>query len=472
MLLLSDSLTLHTSSLVILLAVAFLGGLVLNMWRSDVDVTAKHFMLLISATTALLAIAFVVQKESDVWRNGVYTFISLQMLYGPFLYLYTRYQCDLRYRWEPIQWLHFLPALLFALLWLVQQPIDSQSVFYFDCEHIDCTELQKHRFWHKVAAWVSIFSYTFISLRWLHPHRENIKARFSTLDGIDLRWLQSAAWSLLALTVIAIFADLSREFGLRHTIRGGHLQALGPFISIFLFAKYGIYQKKVYSDADIASDLSRGANGIEDSRLINDANLRLGDAKGINESNLDVAFKLALTQSSKHNIACEVNQETNTSRDTLKTNSQTIASQSPANLASASQINKKKYQTSSLTESCASILWQQLQDVMHREQPYLEPGLKISSLATRLDVSVNHLSETINGYAKLSFYDYINALRIEEASRLLLSHQQSHLSVTDIGYQAGFNSSSTFYTHFKKSTGCTPRQYREQQGAIAGSVGS
>jgi len=298
----------------------------------------------------------------------------------------------------------------------VQQPLDPQSVFYFDCAHIDCTELQKHRFWHKVAAWVSIFSYTFISLRWLHPHRENIKARFSTLDGIDLRWLQSAAWSLLTLTVIAIFADLSREFGLRHTIRGGHLQALGPFISIFLFAKYGIYQKKVYSDADIARE-----EGCED----------------------------------------------NSSQDVLKPNSQTNV-----NHVRANQTDKKKYQTSSLTESCASILWQQLQDVMQQEQPYLEPGLKISSLATRLNVSVNHLSETINGYAKLSFYDYINALRIEEASRLLLSHLESHLSVTDIGYQAGFNSSSTFYTHFKKSTGCTPRQYREQHGATTGSADS
>lgn len=161
-----------------------------------------------------------------------------------------------------------------------------------------------------------------------------------------MRWLQSAAWSLLALTVIAIFADLSREFDLRHTIRGGHLQALGPFIAIFLFAKYGIYQKKVYSDADIASNLSRGANGIEDSRLINDVNLRLGDAKGINESNLDVASEGALTKSSKHYIACEANQEINTSQNALETNSQTNASQ-----ASASQINKKKYQTSSLTES-------------------------------------------------------------------------------------------------------------------------
>ena len=125
MLLLSDTLLLHTSSLIILLAVSFLGGLVLNMWRSDVDATAKHFMLLISATTALLAIAFVVQKESDVWRNSVYTLIALQMLYGPFLYLYTRYQCDPQYRWEPMQWLHFLPAFLFALLWLARIQLRS-----------------------------------------------------------------------------------------------------------------------------------------------------------------------------------------------------------------------------------------------------------------------------------------------------------------------------------------------------------
>tara|TARA_B100001996_G_C18421576_1_gene500912 strand:+ start:89 stop:388 length:300 start_codon:yes stop_codon:yes gene_type:complete len=99
---------------------------------------------------------------------------------------------------------------------------------------------------------------------------------------------------------------------------------------------------------------------------------------------------------------------------------------------------------------------------MQSYQPYLEPGLKISQLASALEVSVNHLSETINGYARLSFYDYINSLRIAEAKALLHSTDMAHLSVTDIGYQSGFNSNSTFYTHFKKMTGVTPRQYRAQ----------
>lgn len=404
--LLSNTLSLHTSSLLILLAVAFLGGLVLTQWRSDADLTAKRFMLLISATTASLAIAFVIQKESLLWRDGIYTLISLQMLYGPFLYLYTRYQCDPNYQWQPTQWLHFVPALLFALLWVAQQPLDPQSLFYLDCQHADCSEIQKHRFWHKVGAWVSIVSYTLLALRWLHPHTDNIKARFSSLDGLDLRWLQSAAWCLLTLTVIAICADLSREMGMSHTIRGGHLQALGPFISIFLFAKYGIYQKKIYDCSD-----------------------------AIEEDNVDV-----VAHTSAHT---PVEENKNDAKGTAP--------------------KTKKYQTSSLTESCAAELWQQLQEIMLREQPYLEPGLKISSLAKQLDVSVNHLSETINGYANLSFYDYINALRIEEAANLLLAPNSSHLSVTDIGYQAGFNSSSTFYTHFKKAKGLTPRQFRAQQ---------
>lgn len=56
-------------------------------------------------------------------------------------------------------------------------------------------------------------------------------------------------------------------------------------------------------------------------------NLRLGDAKGINESNLDVASEGALTKSSKHYIACEANQEINTSQNALETNSQTNTNQ-------------------------------------------------------------------------------------------------------------------------------------------------
>jgi AraC-like DNA-binding protein len=361
------------------------------MWRGNVNTTTKLFMLLISATTTLLAIAFVMQRENNAWREWIYTLVSLQMLYGPFVYLYTRYQCDPAFKWQKKKLLHFLPAIIFGMLWITQLPLDSTSWLYLDCHHLDYNELLKHRFWHKVGAWISFISYAILSLRWLRPHEENIKAHFSTLEGINLHWLEGTAWSLLILTLIGIGADISREMGIAHNYRGG---PLGPFIIIFLFAKYGIYQKNVYADDETHKPSS---------------------------------------------------------------------AKTPGSLpVEPTETKPKKYQTSSLTQADAAQLWQQLQQIMLTEQPHLQAGLKISELAKKLGVSVNHLSETINGYAKLSFYDYINSLRVDEAVRLLTNPSSQYLSVTDIGYQAGFNSSSTFYSHFKKSTGKTPRQFRDQ----------
>lgn len=123
----------------------------------------------------------------------------------------------------------------------------------------------------------------------------------------------------------------------------------------------------------------------------------------------------------------------------------------------------RKYQTSSLTGERAEAIWRKLQGIMANDKPYLEAGLKIADLARLLDVPAHHLSETINGFARQSFYEFINQHRVEEAARLLADESQRHLSVTDIGLQAGFNSNSTFFTHFKKRLQQTPRQYRKHQ---------
>ncbi len=121
----------------------------------------------------------------------------------------------------------------------------------------------------------------------------------------------------------------------------------------------------------------------------------------------------------------------------------------------------QKYQTSSLTGKGAARLWDRLQEAMVETRPFLENGLKISDLAALLDVSVHHLSETINSHAKVSFYEFINDFRVEEGSRMLVDPDLVHLSVTDIVYLAGFNSNSTFFDHFKKRKKQTPNQYRK-----------
>ncbi|WP_337881340.1 AraC family transcriptional regulator [Rheinheimera sp.] len=130
---------------------------------------------------------------------------------------------------------------------------------------------------------------------------------------------------------------------------------------------------------------------------------------------------------------------------------------------------ERKYQTSSLTRQAAEQLWHELTEFMHSQKPYLEAGLKIAELAQQLDQTPHHVSETINGHAGLSFYDFINNYRVDEAARLLLNKKYDHWSVTDVGFQSGFNSNSTFFAQFKKRMRQTPRQFREQRQQVAAS---
>jgi len=124
--------------------------------------------------------------------------------------------------------------------------------------------------------------------------------------------------------------------------------------------------------------------------------------------------------------------------------------------------NEKKYETSSLTQEGAKLIWSALQQYMKLQKPYLQPGLKIANLARQMEVSTSHLSETINGQTNQSFYEYINIYRVVEAKKLMVDKSLDYCSITDIGYQCGFNSNSTFFTYFKKYQQQTPRQYRQR----------
>ncbi|MDL5049165.1 helix-turn-helix domain-containing protein [Oscillatoria amoena NRMC-F 0135] len=51
--------------------------------------------------------------------------------------------------------------------------------------------------------------------------------------------------------------------------------------------------------------------------------------------------------------------------------------------------------------------------------------------------------------------------RVEEAKRLL--KEQMNIKVEEIAGQVGYNSKSSFNTAFKKITGITPSEFRQQQ---------
>lgn len=128
----------------------------------------------------------------------------------------------------------------------------------------------------------------------------------------------------------------------------------------------------------------------------------------------------------------------------------------PMDVASSPEMRS---QEPALPPEVESHYWGELQATMKRNRPHLDSKLRIADLAAQLDMPVHHLSQTINRRAEESFSDYINRYRVEEAKTLLTDTGKA---ITTVAFDAGFNSESAFYRHFKNFTGKTPKQFRLQ----------
>ncbi|MBS1597925.1 MAG: AraC family transcriptional regulator [Bacteroidetes bacterium] len=101
--------------------------------------------------------------------------------------------------------------------------------------------------------------------------------------------------------------------------------------------------------------------------------------------------------------------------------------------------------------------------LMEKEKIYQETELTLQNLADKLQTPSYQVSQAINEGMEKTFYDLINNYRVEEAKRLLLDPKNSNYTILSVGFEAGFNSKTTFNTVFKKFTGLTPTDFRNQQ---------
>lgn len=119
-----------------------------------------------------------------------------------------------------------------------------------------------------------------------------------------------------------------------------------------------------------------------------------------------------------------------------------------------------KYQHKKIAVDEANVLIQKLEKLMHEEHLYKNPNLTLPMVAKRLGILTQHLSQLLNDNLQKSFLMYLNEYRIAEAQRLLRGTKSLKMEV--VIEACGFNSSSTFYSAFKKMSQCTPAKYRDE----------
>lgn len=121
---------------------------------------------------------------------------------------------------------------------------------------------------------------------------------------------------------------------------------------------------------------------------------------------------------------------------------------------------KPKYEHSGLRPASIGKLKDKLLALMNEKQIYREPELTILDISQQLAVPRHHVTQVLNEKLGKNFYTFINEYRIEDAKLRLKDIKNDNLTVLAIGYDAGFNSKSSFNTLFKKYVGTTPSEYR------------
>lgn len=120
----------------------------------------------------------------------------------------------------------------------------------------------------------------------------------------------------------------------------------------------------------------------------------------------------------------------------------------------------KKYSNSTLTPQESLEMRDRLDDLMRVEKLYLDSRLSISKLAIKLSVHPKALSQIINEQHQMTFFNFVNKYRVQEAKDRISNPDYNHLTLLGIGLDCGFNTKSSFNSVFRKFTNQTPSQYR------------
>jgi AraC-like DNA-binding protein len=106
------------------------------------------------------------------------------------------------------------------------------------------------------------------------------------------------------------------------------------------------------------------------------------------------------------------------------------------------------------------LLMDQIHQYFRDEKPYLDPKLKVETLAKRMNTSYKSVNNAIVNVGNTSFNTLVNQYRVETAKMYLEDPERMKYKIEAIAHDSGFGSKQSFYNTFEELTGIKPSDFR------------
>ncbi len=103
--------------------------------------------------------------------------------------------------------------------------------------------------------------------------------------------------------------------------------------------------------------------------------------------------------------------------------------------------------------------------LINKTEDYIEINLgkqiTLSDAAKNVNFSEYHFHRLFSKYSNETFKQFITRIKMERSAIYLATY--SKISITEIAYKYGYNSSSSYNKAFKKHFGMSPTEFRKEQ---------
>lgn len=246
--------------------------------------------------------------------------------------------------------------------------------------------------------------YLFLGLKFLKKINGLFEETYSTLDENNLNWYKYLIYGFIVIVIADTFCTIYELFYPMIPWNIGTLIAFG-LVGLFVYLGYkGMFQSKI---------------------LMPDFLLE----------------KLNDSQTHSHNLP-EI-----TDSDELEAKS-------------------LKPQMDSFSPEEIETLKLKLTELLDNQKLYRDESLNLTELADKIGISNKRLSELLNQYLNISFYNLINDYRIKEVKERISSEEADKYTLLSIAFDSGFQSKASFNRIFKQRTGVSPSEFRKRNESV------